>query len=97
MPGQPSPTSSTSSGLDEMRSNSSSGVDSLGGESCDDLDTMQIPDAVVAVSPSKQSQRSKVQESTDGPTEVENGEGSHIKYASGGWTIKADQLSTKEL
>ncbi len=74
MPGQPSPTSSTSSGLDELHSNSS-GVDSLGGESCDDLATMHIPDAVVQVSPSKQSQRSKAQESTDGPTDLETGEG----------------------
>ncbi len=64
---QSSPTESTSSLAGELEqgvsTRSDSSMDSLGGESCDDLETMSVPDAVVKVSPSRQS---KVIECVDG-------------------------------
>ncbi len=68
---QPSPTGSTSSSPAALlpatlSEHSTSSMDSLGGESCDDLDTMLVPDAVVQDSPSKQI---KETESVDGAPE----------------------------
>lgn len=90
MPGRPSPIVSTSSSLsDDLHDdtsigyNSTSSIDSLAGEFCDNINTMQIPDADLSVhiheqvSPASQEPSEDTnsvdnvvdQDSVDGPTE----------------------------